>query len=98
MSKKIDISDKKNNCCFDIGIQNKLSEGLTNATTNSKLAYHRQIASKVKNPNLSAKTYWSILKSLVNGKKIRLIQTILVNDRLVTNFLEKANLFDEFFT
>ena len=56
------------------------------------------MASKANDPNLAPKTYWSILKSFVNGKKIPLIPPILVNDQLVTNFLEKANLFNEFFT
>ena len=37
-------------------------------------------------------------KSLVNVKKIPLIPTILVKDQLGTNFLQKANLFNEFFT
>ena len=83
---------------FDIGILNKLSEDLTNAITNSKLAYYRRIASKLNDPNSAPKTYWSILKLFVNGKKIPLIPPILVKDQLVTNFLEKANLFNEFFT
>ena len=34
----------------------------------------------------------------VNGRKIPLIPPILVNDQVVTNFLGKANLFNEFFT
>ena len=83
---------------LDISILNKLSEDLTNAITNSKLAYYRRIASKLNDPNSALKTYWSILKSFVNGKKIPLIPPILVKDQLVTNFLEKANLFNELFT
>ena len=43
-------------------------------------------------------TYWSILKSSVNGKNVRPVPLILVKDQLVTNFFEKANLFNEFFT
>ena len=89
---------QRKNSDFDIGILNKLSEDLTNAITNSKLAYNRRIASKLNDPNSAPKTYWSILKSFVNGKKIPLIPPILVKDQLVTNFLEKANLFNEFFT
>ena len=89
---------KRKNSGFDIGIQNKLSEDLTNAITNSKLAYYRRIASKLNDPNSAPKTYWSILKSFVNDKKILLIPPILVKDQLVTNFLEKANLFNEFYT
>ena len=77
---------------FDIGILNKLSEDLTNAITNSKLTYYRRITTKLNDPNSAPKTYWSILKSFVNGKKI------LVKDQLLTNFLEKANLFNKFFT
>ena len=76
---------RKNND-LDIGILNKLSQDLTNAITNSKLAYYRRIASKLNDPNSAPKTYWSILKLLVNGKKIPLIPAILVNDQLVTNF------------
>ena len=63
-----------------------------------KLAYYRRIASKLNDPNLAAKTHWPILKLFVNGKKIPLILSILVNDELVTNLLEKANLFNEIFT
>ena len=69
---------------FDIGILNKLSEDLTNAITNLKLTYYRRIASKLNDPNSAPKTYWSILKSFVNGKKIPLIPPILVKDQLVT--------------
>ena len=90
------IQRKKSN--FDIGILNKLSEDLTNAIKNSKLAYYTRIASKLNDPNSAPKTYCSILKSFVNGKKIPLIPPTLVKDQLVTNFLEKANLFNEFFT
>ena len=96
--KNLMFRTQRKNCDFDIGILNKLSEDLTNAVTNSKLAYYRRIASKLNDPNSAPKTYWSILKSFVNGKKIPLIPPILVKDQLVANFLEKANLFNEFFT
>ena len=95
--KKLMFRIQRKNSDFDIGILNKLSEDLTNAITNSKLTYYRRIASKLNDPNSAPKTYWSILKSFVNGKKIPLIPPILVKDQLVTNFLEKANLFNEFF-
>ena len=74
------------------------SEDLINMITNSKLAYYRRIASKPNNPNSPPKTYWSILKPIVNGKKVVLIPPILVNDQLVINSLEKANLVNDFFT
>ena len=83
---------QRKNSNVDIVILNKLPEDLTNAITNSKLAYYRRIASKLNDPNSAPKTYWSILKSFVNGKKISLIPTILVKHQLVTNFLEKSKL------
>ena len=83
---------QRKNSDFDIGILNKLSEDLSNAITNSKLAYYRRIASKLNDPNSAPKTYWSILKPFVNGKKISLIPPILVKDQLMTNFLEKSKL------
>ena len=83
---------------FDNGILNKLPEDLINAITNSKLAYHRLIASKLNDPNSTPKTYCSILKSFVNGKNIPLIPPNLVNDQLMINFLVKANFSNKFFT
>ena len=47
---------------------------------------------------MAIKTYWSILKTLVKGTKIPLIPALLADNRLVTNFLEKTNLFNIFFS
>ena len=52
---------------------------------------------KLNDPKTSAKAYWSILKTLYNGKKIPLIPPILVNNKLISNFKEKANHFNAFF-
>ena len=78
----------------EIGILNKFNKLITN----SKLPYYRLIASKLNDPNSAPKTYWFILKSFFNSKKIPLIPPILVKDQLVTNILEKEFLFNEFFT
>ena len=87
--KKLMFRTQRKNSDFDIGILNKLSEDLSNAITNLKLAYYRRIASKLNDPNSPPKTYWSILKSFVNGKRIPLIPPILFKDQLVTNFFLK---------
>ena len=52
---------------------------------------------KLNDPHTNAKSYWSILKTLYNGKKIPLIPPILISDKLVSNFKEKANHFNAFF-
>ena len=70
-SKKFDVLDtQKKIMILNIAILNKLSEDLTTAITNSKSAYYRRIAPKLNDPNSAPKTYWCILKSFVNGKKI----------------------------
>ena len=46
---------------------------------------------------MQAKTYWSILKTFYNGKKIPLIPPLLVNDKFVTYMKTKADIFNKFF-
>ena len=53
--------------------------------------YHPQLSHKLNDPENSSKAYWSILKTLYNGKKIQLIPPILVNNKLISNFKEKAH-------
>ena len=62
-----------------------------------KEKFYYKLSTKLANPSTSSKTYWSILKTFVNGKKIPVIPPLLANDKFVTNYLEKANLFNEFF-
>ena len=45
----------------------------------------------------SAKTYWSILKTLLNNKKIPCIPPLFLEGQYVTDFKKKAELFDSFF-
>ena len=52
---------------------------------------------RLNDPSTSAKSYWTILKTFYNKRKIPLIPPLLVNNSFVTDFKEKANLFNEFF-
>ena len=38
------------------------------------------------------------MKTFANGKKAPVIPPLLVNDKLVPNFVEKANIFNDFFS
>ena len=69
---------------------------LSNTITFSKAKYHERLAIKLNDPKTAPKTYWSISKTLVSGSKIPLIPPLLVNNEFVTDFLEKANLLNEF--
>ena len=42
---------------------------LTEAVSSSKNVYYERLANKLNDPNTSAKAYWSIIKTLFNGKK-----------------------------
>ena len=74
-----------------------VSTKLSEMTLKRKDDYHCQLSDKLNNPKTIAKAYWSILKTLYNGKKIPLIHPILVNNKLISNFKEKAYHFKTFF-
>ena len=57
--------------------------------------YH--LVSTLNNPKTSAKTYWSILKSFYGREKIPLIPPLLHNNTLITDFKQKADLYNNIF-
>ena len=59
--------------------------------------YYVLLSDKLNDPHSSAKSYQSILKTLYIGKKIPLIPPILINNKLISNFKEKENYFNDFF-
>ena len=61
-----------------------------------KMPWH--LANKHNDSKTAPKTYWAILKTIVNGNKMPLIPALLADNKLVTHFLVKANLFNYFFT
>ena len=63
----------------------------------TKLLYYENLGKKLNNPLVQAKTYWSILKTFYNGKKIPLIPPLLVNEKFVTDMKTKADIFNKFF-
>ena len=72
-----------------------LVSGIINKREND---YNGHPASKLNDPSTNAKTYWLILKTFYNGKKIAIIPMLLVNDEIISGFKAKANLFNNFFS
>ena len=70
---------------------------MSQAVSNRKQEYYNSIALKLSNSKTSAKTYWTILKTFYNGKKIPFISLLLIKNKLVSNFKTKANHFNIFF-
>ena len=59
--------------------------------------YFTRLGKKLGDPSRSIKTYWATLRTLWNGKKVPHIPPLLVNDKLITEFEAKANIFNEYF-
>ena len=74
-------------------ILNKINDLVSNA----KNLYYDNHAKKLNSPLSQAKTYWSILKTFYNNKKIPLSLPLLTDDRFVTDKQAKANIFNKFF-
>ena len=56
------------------------------------------MTNKLKNFHKNSKQYWSFLKCFLNNIKIPLIPPLFRKNKFVTNFLEKAELFNSFFS
>ena len=74
-----------------------ISNSVKETLRSSKEKFYYKLSTKLANPSVSSKNFWSILKNFVNGKKIPIIQPLLVN-KFVTNFFKNANLFNEIFS
>ena len=48
--------------------------------------YHKQLVRKLANPKISSKTYWSILKTFYNGKKVPLKLPLVIDNTLEPDF------------
>ena len=67
------------------------------AINKSKEQYFKTTGLKLADSQSSPKTYWTILKKLVNKTHMPRIPPILKNNKLITDCREKASLFNEYF-
>ena len=79
-------------------VMNELTLELSSIISQRKDNYYLQLAKKLNDPQTNAKTYWSILKTFFNGRKIPIIPPLLIDGKIVSDFKEKANKFNEFFS
>ena len=63
----------------------------------SKEKYYTKLSNRLADPLTSPKTYWSILKTFLNNKKIPCIPALFHENKFFTDFKEKAELFNHFF-
>ena len=89
------VNSSRNHADYDI-LQQAISEVLE-LVDNAKNNYYDKLANKLSNPSTSSKTYWSILKTFCNNKKMPLISPIFIGNKLESDFKLKANHFNKFF-
>ena len=88
---------KRNHSADDfIFLENVISE-VSDLIFSRKNVYYNQLAQKLNDPKTSSKTYWSILKTFYNGKKVPLIPPLFIINKLEPDFKLKANFFNKFF-
>ena len=56
-----------------------------------------RISRKLNDPSTTPKSYWAILNWVLKNKKIPRILPIFHNDKVISDFNEKTNLFNSFF-
>ena len=78
-----------------MNLKNTIKE-LSKLISTRKDDYNLHLANKLIDPTTSSKRYWSILKTLYNGRKIPIIFSLLLNDKLETDFRKKAHHFNVF--
>ena len=100
MNKTIKSNIKAKNVLYQKYIQNGRFESdfvclenliieLNELISSTKTLYYENLAKKLNNALLQAKTYWSILKIFYNDKNISLIPPLLVDNKLVTDIRQK---------
>ena len=80
----------------DIVQINALSNECTMSILEAKEKYIRE-SQKLIDPLTEPKTYWKIINRFSNNKKTPIIPPLLVNNKIISNFSEKANLFNKYF-
>ena len=88
---------KRNHSADDfIFLENVISE-VSDLIFSRKNVYYNQLAQKLNDPKTSSKTYWSILKTFYNGKKVPLIPPLFINNKLEQDLKLKDNFFNKSF-
>ena len=85
------LKNGRNITAFEI--VDKEAAELSEMIQNRKERYFYDLSVKLNNPQTSPKTYWSIIKSCYNGRKIPVIPPLSVNGKITTDFNKKSQSF-----
>ena len=87
----------KNNNMYHLWDFKNLQNCLNQSIQIAKQNYVNKIAQRLGDPNTSSKCYWSLLKTLLNGKNIPCIPPLFHDDKYIVHFQEKSEIFNSFF-
>ena len=73
------------------------SKKYTEIIRSAKNEYMLRMSKKLNDPLIAPNSYWSIFNWFLNNKKIPRIPPIFHNGKVISDFKEKANLFNSFF-
>jgi len=62
-----------------------------------KNRYASELGDKICNPKTGPKCFWTAFKKLLNNKKVSNIPPLTESDKYISNFKEKANIFNDYF-
>ena len=74
-------------------LQNLIYENLESC----KSKYYENISKKLCSKDIAPKYYWSLLKTILSDKKVPCIPPIFQDNKFVTDFSKKTDLFNSFF-
>ena len=78
---KLYIKNGRNELAL-LNLKNSVAE-LNELVSTTIISYYENFGKKLNNPTIQTKSYWSILKSFYNNKKITLIPPLLINDKFL---------------
>ena len=73
-----------------------LQKELDSITESNKQKHYSRLSKKYVDPITSTKSHWSTLKMFLNNKKIPCIPSLKHQNKYVTDFKEKAEIFNSF--
>ena len=90
------LKNNKSNQSFETfqSFQSQLSSLIASL----KNKYYSKVVKRLLDPSTSPKTYWSILKTFLNNKKIPVIPPIFHDNKYITDFKQKAEIFNSHFS
>ena len=82
----------------DFDVMNEFTSELFSVISQRREEYYFQLTKTLNDLQKDVKTYWFIIKTIFNGRKTPVMLPLLTDGKLVSDFKEKANRLNDFFS